>query len=69
MLAEFAEPAKQRAHSYRSLYWEAGLIGQLLYLEAGQVGLRGIGCFFGDAVHELLGLQYDGFQDICHFTV
>jgi SagB-type dehydrogenase family enzyme len=43
---------------YRRLFWEAGLIGQVLYLEAEAAGARGtgIGCFFDDAVHELLGL-------------
>jgi nitroreductase len=44
---------------YRRLFWEAGAIGQLLYLEAEAVGGRGtgIGCFYDDAVHELLGLR------------
>jgi len=43
---------------YRRLFWEAGLIGQVLYLEAEAAGARGtgIGCFYDDAVHELLGL-------------
>ena len=43
---------------YRRLFWETGLIGQVLYLEAEAAGARGtgIGCFFDDAVHELLGL-------------
>jgi SagB-type dehydrogenase family enzyme len=43
---------------YRRLFWEAGLIGQVLYLEAEAAGARGtgIGCYFDDAVHELLGL-------------
>jgi SagB-type dehydrogenase family enzyme len=43
---------------YRRLFWESGLIGQVLYLEAEAAGARstGIGCFYDDAVHELLGL-------------
>jgi SagB-type dehydrogenase family enzyme len=43
---------------YRRLFWEAGAIGQLLYLEAEAAGGRGtgIGCFYDDAVHELLGV-------------
>jgi len=43
---------------YRRLFWEAGLIGQVLYLEAEAAGARstGIGCYYDDAVHELLGL-------------
>ena len=34
------------------------MIGQVLYLEAEAAGARGtgIGCFYDDAVHELLGL-------------
>jgi hypothetical protein len=44
---------------YRRLFWEAGLIGQVLYLEAEAAGARGtgIGCYYDDAVHELLGLK------------
>lgn len=47
------------------------MIGQLLYLEAKAAGLRstGIGCFFDDPVHELLGLEGTAFQDLYHFTV
>jgi hypothetical protein len=35
---------------YRRLYWETGVIGQVLYLEAEASGIRstGIGCFFDD---------------------
>ena len=46
---------------YRRLFWEAGLIGQVLYLEAEAVGFSatGIGCFYDDAVHELLGLALE----------
>lgn len=43
----------------------------MLYLEAEAAGVRGtgIGCYFDDAVHELLGLAGDRFQDLYHFTV
>ena len=36
---------------YRRLFWECGLIGQVLYLEAEAAGVRGtgIGCFYDDA--------------------
>jgi len=56
---------------YKRLFWETGMIGQLLYLEAEAVGLSGtgIGCFFDDAVHDLLGLQGMEFQSLYHFTV
>ncbi len=56
---------------YRRLYHEAGLIGQVLYLEAEAHGLRGtgIGCFFDDPVHQLLGLSGETWQSLYHFTV
>ena len=56
---------------YRRLFWEAGLIGQLLYLEAEAAGVRatGIGCYFDDPVHELFGLRDLAFQSLYHFTV
>ncbi|MEW6764710.1 MAG: SagB/ThcOx family dehydrogenase [Pseudomonadota bacterium] len=60
------------AWAYRRLYWEAGTIGQTLYLEAEAAGLSGtgIGCFFDDEVHRLLGLAEEGaWQSLYHFTV
>jgi hypothetical protein len=47
------------------------MIGQLLYFEAEAAGLRstGIGCFFDDAMHEVLGLEDRTFQDLYHFTL
>ena len=72
MLAEF-EP-RLSAHGawfYRRMHWEAGAIGQVLYLEAeaAGVGATGIGCFFDDATHEILGLTDRRYQTIYHFTV
>jgi SagB-type dehydrogenase family enzyme len=72
MLAEFEEPIRRNgAWMYRALFWEAGLIGQVLYLEAEAWGARatGIGCYFDDPVHEVLGLQNRQFQDLYHFAV
>ena len=71
MLAEFDAPLKAAPWHYRQLYWEAGLLGQVLYLQAEAAGLRGtgIGCFFDDVCHELLGLQDTTFQSLYHFTV
>ena len=72
MLAEFTVPLKRYGPwYYPRLYWEAGLIGQLLYLEAEAAGLRatGIGCYFDDPMHEVLGLADSTFQDLYHFTV
>ncbi len=56
---------------YRRLFWEAGLIGQVLYLEAEALSIRGtgIGCYFDDTVHDILGIQDQGYQDLYHFTV
>jgi SagB-type dehydrogenase family enzyme len=56
--------------AWRLLHWEAGAIGQLLYLEAEASGLRatGIGCFFDSAVHELLGITSEDLRTIYHFT-
>ncbi|HXN06539.1 MAG TPA: SagB/ThcOx family dehydrogenase, partial [Nitrospiria bacterium] len=49
MIADF-EKALERygAWFYPRLYWECGMIGQVLYLEAEAMGIRGtgIGCFF-----------------------
>ncbi len=71
MLADFAASIEDRAWRYRELYWEAGAIGQALYIEAENAGLSGtgIGCFFDDPVHELLGIGGDALQSLYHFTV
>jgi SagB-type dehydrogenase family enzyme len=60
MLAEFEGTLETYGSwFYRRFYWECGVIGQLLYLEAEACGIQatGIGCFFDDPVHELLGLM------------
>jgi SagB-type dehydrogenase family enzyme len=56
---------------YRRLYWECGLIGQVLYLEAETTGGRatGIGCFYDDPVHDLLGLAGPRWQSLYHFSM
>lgn len=72
MLAEFEAPLRRYgAWFYPRLFWECGLLGQVLYLEAEASGVRatGIGCFFDDPVHELLGLKDRAYQDLYHFTV
>ncbi|MGE4531844.1 MAG: nitroreductase family protein [Acidithiobacillus sp.] len=70
-LAEYADPLKSGAWHYRLLYQEAGLLGQILYLEAESLGLNstGIGCFFDDAVQEILGIKDNHLQSLYHFTV
>jgi SagB-type dehydrogenase family enzyme len=72
MLAEFDGALSASGPSaYRRLFWEAGAIGQTLYLEAEAAGVRGtgIGCFFDDGVHELLGITDHRLQSLYHFTV
>lgn len=56
---------------YPALFRECGMIGQVLYLEAEAAGLRGtgIGCYFDDSMHELLGLAGTEWQSLYHFTV
>ncbi len=73
MIAEFdASLERHGPWCYKRLFWETGLIGQTLYLEAEAAGLRatGIGCFFDDPVHRVLG-WYPGthWQSLYHFTV
>lgn len=71
MLAEFRESVNEHPWHYRRLFWECGLLGQILYLEAEAAGLRGtgIGCFFDDDVHRVLGIEDDTLQSLYHFTV
>jgi SagB-type dehydrogenase family enzyme len=72
MIAEFEPVIRERgAWMYRRLFWETGMIGQVLYLEAEAAGVRatGIGCFFDDPVHEVFGLSGNRFQSLYHFTV
>ena len=72
MLAEFDASLKQHGPMfYPRLFWETGLLGQILYLEAEAAGMRstGIGCFFDDAMHEVLGIGDHTWQSLYHFTV
>jgi SagB-type dehydrogenase family enzyme len=71
MIAEFESSLHQHGpYFYRRLFWETGLIGQVLYLEAEAAGVRatGIGCFFDDPVHQVMGFNDAGFQSLYHFT-
>ena len=56
---------------YRNLFWEAGMVGQVLYLEAEETGIRstGIGCYFDDPVHAAFGITSRQWQSFYHFTV
>ena len=74
MVADFTRTLEgDGAWAYRRLFWETGLIGQVLYLEAEAAGVRstGMGCYFDDFVHQLLGMNLadDAWQSLYHFTV
>lgn len=72
MVAHFDGPLRYKnVWMYPRLFWETGVLGQVLYLEAHAVGISatGIGCYFDDAVHEFLGLRGSEFQSLYHFTV
>ncbi|MBI3446434.1 MAG: SagB/ThcOx family dehydrogenase [Magnetospirillum sp.] len=74
MVAEFDRTLEEEGQwAYRRLFWEAGILGQVLYLEATAAGLSGtgIGCYLDDEVHEMLGLDPDStaWQSLYHFTV
>jgi SagB-type dehydrogenase family enzyme len=72
MLAEFDASLQQFGPSfYRHLFWESGVVGQRLYLAAEAAGARGtgIGCFYDDPVHQVLGLTGHAFQSLYHFTI
>nr|VFK51801.1 MAG: SagB-type dehydrogenase domain-containing protein [Candidatus Kentron sp. TUN]VFK53961.1 MAG: SagB-type dehydrogenase domain-containing protein [Candidatus Kentron sp. TUN]VFK55979.1 MAG: SagB-type dehydrogenase domain-containing protein [Candidatus Kentron sp. TUN] len=72
MIARFQPSIETHgAWFYKRILWESGMIGQILYLEAEAFGLSGtgIGCFFDDAVHDMLGFSGTDFQSVYHFTV
>jgi SagB-type dehydrogenase family enzyme len=56
---------------YRYVHFEAGAIGQRLYLAAESLGLgaTGIGAFYDDQVHNYLNLAPDQGQVIYHFAI
>jgi nitroreductase len=72
MLARFEPVLREHgAAAYRELFWEAGMIGQALYLAAEAAGVRGtgIGCYFDDVLHRALGLTGHDWQSLYHFTI
>ena len=71
MIAKFRQTIREGPYRYRRLFWETGMIGQVLYLEAEAHGMRGtgIGCFYDDPVHEILGVGNNFYQSLYHFTV
>jgi SagB-type dehydrogenase family enzyme len=72
MIARFQSSVRNRGDwFYRRLFWESGMLGQLLYLEAEAAGARatGIGCFYDDPVHEAAGLSGTEWQSLYHFSM
>jgi SagB-type dehydrogenase family enzyme len=72
MIAELDDSLREFGPSfYRHLYWESGIVGQVLYLEAEAAGVRGtgIGCFYDDVMHDVLGIRDHRFQSLYHFAV
>ncbi len=71
MLAPLDEILNEAPWRYRQFYWECGMLGQLMYLEAEASDLRGtgIGCFFDDAIHQVLGIQDEQWQCLYQFTL
>lgn len=72
MLTWFEPVLRERgAAVYRELFWEAGMIGQALYLAAEAAGVRGtgIGCYLDDVLHRALGLTDHDWQSLYHFTI
>ena len=72
MIAEYEAPLRRYGPwFYPRLFWEAGVIGQVLYLEAEAAGIRstGIGCYFDDPMRDVLGVRDYAYQDLYHFTI
>jgi nitroreductase len=84
MVADFERTlAEDGDWAYRRLFWETGMIGQVLYIESTAIGMdpsipqdnpvqgTGIGCFWDDEVHDLLGFKRNVFtwQSLYHFTI
>ena len=70
MLVPF-DLALEEPWRYRQLFWECGMLGHVLYLEAEAAGIRatGIGCYFDDEMHALLGMKDRTWQSLYHFTM
>jgi len=72
MIADLDRAARAYGdRGYRYAHFEAGAIGQRLYLAAEALGFgaTGIGAFFDDQVHRYLGLDPEQGQVIFHFAI
>jgi SagB-type dehydrogenase family enzyme len=72
MIGDFENAARSYGdRGYRYVHFEAGAIGQRLYLASEALGLRatGIGAFFDDQVNQYLSLSPELGQVVYHFAV
>jgi SagB-type dehydrogenase family enzyme len=72
MIADFEKATRMYGdRGYRYVHFEAGAIGQRMYLAAEALGLRatGIGAFFDDEVHRYLNRAPEQGQVVYHFAV
>jgi SagB-type dehydrogenase family enzyme len=71
MLAPLESAVATQPWRYRALHWQAGLVGQRLYLEAEALGHNGtgIGCFLDEEVNRVAGITEDGLAPVYHFAV
>jgi SagB-type dehydrogenase family enzyme len=72
MIGNFENAARLYGdRGYRYVHFEAGAIGQRMYLAAEALGLRatGIGAFFDEQVNQYLGLSPEAGQVVYHFAV
>jgi SagB-type dehydrogenase family enzyme len=72
MIGEFESAARLYGdRGYRFVHFEAGAIGQRMYIAAEALGLRatGIGAFFDEQVNQYLGLPPRQEQVVYHFAI
>ena len=72
MIGDFENAARNYGdRGYRYVHFEAGAIGQRMYLAAEALGLRatGIGAFFDEEVHRYLTLSSEQGQVVYHFAI
>jgi len=72
MIGDFENAASRYGdRGYRYVHFEAGAIGQRMYLAAEALGLgaTGIGAFFDEEVNRYLGLSSELGQVVYHFAI
>jgi SagB-type dehydrogenase family enzyme len=72
MIGDFENASRSYGNrGYRYVHFEAGAIGQRMYLAAEALGLRatGIGAFFDERVNRYLNLSPEQGQVVYHFAI